>query len=81
MLMLAPYPIPMSEDHKPDIQSEKRRILECGGRVDNMRNGHGGPARVWFKDGVAPGLAMSRSIGDRLSKQIGVISTPGNMNS
>ena len=35
-----------------------------------------GPYRVWKKNGTLPGLAMSRSIGDGIGKECGVISTP-----
>jgi hypothetical protein len=35
-----------------------------------------GPARVWHKDINVPGLAMSRSIGDLIAKNLGVISIP-----
>ena len=35
-----------------------------------------GPMRVWSKHIRQPGLAMSRSIGDDLAKQCGVIATP-----
>lgn len=36
-----------------------------------------GPARVWKKDQDIPGLAMSRSFGDRVAAQCGVIAKPG----
>jgi len=32
--------------------------------------------RVWFKHSGAPGLAMSRSIGDYKAHEIGVIAEP-----
>jgi len=35
-----------------------------------------GPYRVWLKNEQAPGLAMSRSIGDLVAQSAGVISTP-----
>jgi hypothetical protein len=35
-----------------------------------------GPARVWLKTAPLPGLNMSRSVGDLIAKQAGVISTP-----
>ena len=66
--------IPLSRDHKPDLPEEKRRILECGGRVDKIFGM--GPFRVWFKDTEYPGLAMSRSIGDGYAHKVGVIDIP-----
>ncbi len=35
-----------------------------------------GPNRVWMKTHNIPGLAMSRSIGDTVASEIGVISVP-----
>ncbi len=36
-----------------------------------------GPVRVWLKNFDLPGLAMSRSLGDTIGAQAGVISEPG----
>lgn len=63
--------IQLSRDHKPDLQDEKKRIINNGGRVDKIFGM--GPYRVWFKDAEYPGLAMSRSIGDGYAHKIGVI--------
>ena len=66
--------IELSRDHKPDIPEEKMRIERSGGRVDKI---YGlGPFRVWFKNEDFPGLAMSRSIGDRLAHRVGVSDIP-----
>lgn len=35
-----------------------------------------GPTRVWLEKEQIPGLAMSRSIGDRVAHSVGVISDP-----
>jgi serine/threonine protein phosphatase PrpC len=35
-----------------------------------------GPARVWLKHENIPGLAMSRSFGDFVASQVGVIAEP-----
>ena len=35
-----------------------------------------GPDRVWLQDEDLPGLAMSRSVGDFVSKAVGVTSEP-----
>lgn len=66
-------------DQKPELESEKKRILECGGKVHKMTNQFGqfiGPYRVWKQSGGVPGLAMSRSIGDCIAKECGVTDEP-----
>lgn len=35
-----------------------------------------GPLRVWHSEINVPGLAMSRSVGDKIAKKLGVISIP-----
>lgn len=35
-----------------------------------------GPPRVWVKDNLYPGLAMSRSLGDFYGEKVGVTSEP-----
>ena len=69
----------LSEDHKPESPGEKERIIAAGGRVKTLPGPPGedcGPMRVWLGDVEVPGLAMSRSIGDEVSQQVGVISVP-----
>ena len=66
--------IPLTYDHKPDNPEEKKRIEESGGRIDKIYGM--GPYRVWAKNGDYPGLAMSRSIGDRLAHSLGVSDIP-----
>ena len=66
--------IPLSNDHKPDLPEERRRIEQSGGRVDRI---YGlGPFRVWLKNENYPGLAMSRSIGDGIAHSVGVSDIP-----
>lgn len=70
--------VALSRDHKPDLEDEKQRILDFGGRVEPVRiDGEDiGPLRVWLKHEDAPGLAMTRALGDSLGARIGVISCP-----
>ena len=71
--------LPLSRDHKPDDEEEFKRIMEANGRVEPFKEPTGeavGPYRVWLKDENIPGLAMSRSLGDKVAAQVGVISDP-----
>jgi serine/threonine protein phosphatase PrpC len=71
--------IALSRDHKPNEPDESNRITRNGGRVEAYQDEHGnpfGPARVWLKTQNIPGLAMSRSFGDRVASSVGVISEP-----
>jgi serine/threonine protein phosphatase PrpC len=78
--------IECTKDHNFKIDSEYRRILTHGGRIERMSGDIGnstssnltkiGPLRVWLRNESKPGLAMTRSIGDTLAKTVGVISTP-----
>ena len=71
--------LPLSRDHKPDDEEEFKRIISKNGRVEPFREPDGepvGPYRVWLKDENIPGLAMSRSLGDKVASEVGVISEP-----
>ena len=69
----------LSIDQKPDSKEEKMRIEKAGGYIaqyvaeDGLQ---GGPFRVWVKGEKYPGIAMSRSIGDHVAKDVGVICEP-----
>ena len=63
------------------MPEERARILGMGGRIDTFHdqsnnNEPVGPYRVWQKDTDMPGLAMSRSLGDKLAHSVGVSSLP-----
>eukprot|EP00301_Raphidiophrys_heterophryoidea_P023997 c7657_g1_i1.p1 GENE.c7657_g1_i1~~c7657_g1_i1.p1 ORF type:complete len:315 (-),score=46.44 c7657_g1_i1:480-1397(-) len=66
----------LSDDHKPDLPNEKKRIEQTGGRVAPLESWPDGPHRVWLRHEDVPGLAMSRSLGDRLAHSVGVSSEP-----
>ncbi|KAL4506865.1 hypothetical protein ABPG72_001286 [Tetrahymena utriculariae] len=70
---------PLSTDHKPSLERERLRIIKNGGRVDCQRDYTGqplGPLRVWLQNMDLPGLAMTRSMGDKVGVQAGVIADP-----
>jgi serine/threonine protein phosphatase PrpC len=69
----------LSSDHSLKRFDERQRILNSNGRIDYSLNSEGkpvGPERVWLADENIPGLAMTRSIGDSISKVVGVTSDP-----
>ena len=73
--------IELSQDQKPDNENEKNRIENMGGIVSQCNDLYddgkiGGPFRIWMKGCDYPGIAMSRSIGDKIAHEIGVISEP-----
>ena len=72
--------IPLSIDFKPELPGERERILRSGGVIDQIKNKFGmrmGPYRVFARGKDYPGLAMSRSIGDFIGKNLGIIAEPG----
>ena len=71
--------VDLTQDHKPALPGEEKRILEKGGRIEPMKdedNTFIGPPRVWLKKQDYPGLAMSRSFGDRVAHSVGVSEEP-----
>ena len=69
----------LSRDHKPIEKDESSRIYKNGGEIQKMQDENGGwvgPLRVWEKNGIGPGLAMTRSFGDIIGSCIGVICLP-----
>ena len=73
------FPIELTKDHNLNIKSEKERILKMGGRIDNLIDSNGkkiGPLRVFKNNFNIPGLAITRSIGDKIANEIGVINNP-----
>ncbi len=70
----------LSRDHKPAEADESRRIDLMGGRIkrcyDEDHKRFVGPERVWMKNKDEPGLAMTRSLGDKIAHNIGVSDEP-----
>lgn len=69
------YPVDLTHDQKPSRTDEKKRVRALGGRVTRWRKNIG-PLRVWLPDDWIPGLAMTRSVGDTVLTEFGVIPTP-----
>lgn len=69
-------PIAVSVDQKPSREDEKARLLGAGARVDAWVGMELGEERVWLPNQRLPGLAVSRSFGDLIVKDYGVITTP-----
>ena len=63
----------LSIDHKPTLSKERERIEKSNGIISKEDNG---PYRVWQAGENFPGIAMSRSMGDLVAKQLGVIYQP-----
>ena len=69
----------LSRDHKPTEKDEYNRIIEADGEIEAIEDDNGnwtGPLRVWEKGSEGPGLAMTRSLGDKVGAKIGVVCTP-----
>ena len=71
--------IELPRDHKPTELDKELRIREHNGRIQPFTDEDGefvGSKRVWIQEDEVPGLAMSRSFGDRVAATVGVISEP-----
>ena len=66
----------LTVDHKPEDSVERARIESSGGVVAQQEYDPGefeGPFRVFRRGTSAPGLAMSRSLGDLEAERVGVV--------
>eukprot|EP01017_Pseudomicrothorax_dubius_P044902 TRINITY_DN765_c0_g2_i2.p1 TRINITY_DN765_c0_g2~~TRINITY_DN765_c0_g2_i2.p1 ORF type:complete len:634 (-),score=113.15 TRINITY_DN765_c0_g2_i2:305-2206(-) len=69
----------LSNDHKPSVKAESDRIVRNGGRIEPFYDSRGntiGPPRVWLLNEDKPGLAMTRSLGDKVASSVGVSWVP-----
>lgn len=64
----------LTQDHKPNIDGERKRIVASGGEVLKLDGDV--PHRVFIKNQELPGLAMSRALGDCIAHSIGVVHIP-----
>ena len=64
----------LTKDHHPDLASERERVEQCGGEIKKLDEKS--PYRVFWKNSMIPGLAMTRAIGDIVCQNLGVISDP-----
>lgn len=67
------FSIQMSIDHKPSLPEEMERIKKSGGEVKAQDNGL---MRVYKSGDRIPGLAVSRTLGDILGHECGIIEDP-----
>ena len=55
------------------LEGLKNPNVQCwGGEEDD----DGDPPRLWVANGMYPGTAFTRSLGDKIAEQIGVIAVP-----
>ncbi|WVZ66895.1 hypothetical protein U9M48_016054 [Paspalum notatum var. saurae] len=80
----------LSWDQTPFRADERARVRACGARVmsveqvEGMRDpdaegwapDEGDPPRVWARDGLYPGTAFTRSLGDLAAEAVGVVADP-----
>ena len=69
----------LSKDHTPDLPLEYQRIINSGGIIGKFKDKNGkidNRLRVFKSGHTYPGLTLSRSLGDFVAKECGVISEP-----
>lgn len=70
---------PLSKEHGPDLPEEKMRVLAAGARLDRLRSHAGideGPLRVYLWEADSPGITVTRSIGDKRYRNVGLTPEP-----
>lgn len=71
--------VELSSDQKPERPDEFKRMKSRGARIEACRDHQGnfiGPLRVWLPRQQVPGLAMTRSFGDKVAASVGVSAHP-----
>ena len=70
--------LPLSRDHKSDDKDEVNRIIENHGRIEppQLNGKNFGLPRIYFKNSNMPGITMTRSFGNQIGAQIGIICEP-----
>ena len=66
----------LNREHRPTMPDEKKRILEHNGKIGHLYEKSDSPKKVWLKNSDIPGLPISRSFGDSIAHNVGVISEP-----
>ena len=68
--------IELNKKHIPDDKEEKERIEKNGGEISRVDWADYGPLRVFYKNKIYPGLAMTRAFGDFNAESLGVNTIP-----
>lgn len=71
--------VELSSDQKPERPDENKRMKSRGARIEPCYDRDGtpvGPLRVWLPRQQVPGLAMTRSFGDKVAASVGVSAHP-----
>ena len=66
-------------DQTPELPEEGRRLRTMGARImpwDEDKLSRQPVQRIWLPDADSPGLAISRSFGDTVAAQVGVMAEP-----
>ena len=71
--------VELSIDHTPRRPDECQRIIRRGGRIEPFKTSKGipiGPPRVWLAHQDAPGLQVTRAIGNSVAATVGILAEP-----
>lgn len=71
--------MPLSTDQNLGRFDEKYRVLQTNAVLEELKDESGcriGPERIWKKGEKYPGIYITRSLGMRLSEELGIISEP-----